>query len=226
VLGHSSPQETVRQLALRLLVLVLSLSVHECAHAWVAHRLGDDTAERQGRLSLSPATHVDIFGTLVVPTVAFLAAGAGFIAWARPTPVNPSRFRRGVDMRRGMALVAVAGPLSNVLLAAVAAGLVSLVAHSNPLLLARAGEPSGVGALLWAMFELNVGLAIFNLLPIPPLDGSRLLPRSFDEVVARIAPFGFLLLIVLLRIDPVRSVLIERPFAMLEGALLTLFRLS
>src|SRR5436305_5193055 len=108
----------VRALALDLLVMVLSLSVHECAHAWVAYRLGDDTAQRQGRLSLSPATHVDPIGSLLIPALNIvLAGGFGFIGWARPTPVTPSRFRPTVPMRTGMALVAAAGPLSNLVLA-------------------------------------------------------------------------------------------------------------
>src|SRR6185295_10540340 len=104
--------------------MVLSLTVHECAHAWVAYRLGDDTAERQGRLSLSPVTHVDPIGSLLIPALNIvLAGGFGFIGWARPTPVTPTRFRATVPMRTGMALVAAAGPFSNLLLALVALGL-------------------------------------------------------------------------------------------------------
>src|SRR5690242_8681998 len=107
--------------------MVLSLSVHECAHAWVAYRLGDDTAERQGRLSLSPVTHVDPVGTLLIPALnLILAGGFGFIGWARPTPVTPSRFRPTVPLRMGMALVAAAGPLSNLLLSVVALGLFAI----------------------------------------------------------------------------------------------------
>src|SRR3954463_6036373 len=101
--------------------MVLSLSVHECAHAWVAYRLGDDTAQKQGRLSLSPVTHIDPIGTLLIPAVSVLFAGGfGFIGWARPTPVTPTRFRPTVPMRTGMALVAAAGPLSNLVLALIA----------------------------------------------------------------------------------------------------------
>src|SRR5690348_16483189 len=120
VSGLSNP-ELIRLLALDLLVMVLSQTVHECAHAWVAQRLGDDTAEREGRISLSPVTHVDPLGTLLIPAMSVLLGGGfGFIGWARPVPVSPERFRRTVHMRSGMALVAAAGPLSNLVLALIA----------------------------------------------------------------------------------------------------------
>lgn len=220
-----SSQDAIRLIALTLVVMVLSLTVHECAHAWVARKLGDDTAERQGRLSLSPVTHIDVLGTLIIPVLGALTGGFAFIGWARPTPVNPARFRRGVNMRSGMALVAAAGPASNIVLASISAAAYSLLEHQHSAVLWSGEHRSGVGALLIALFQINVGLATFNLLPIPPLDGSRLLPRSFDELQARLAPFSFIVLLVVLNVGPLRHVLLEIPRDLLSDAIATVFRL-
>ncbi len=207
--GHAAPQEIVRELALQLLVMVLSLSVHECAHAWAAFRLGDDTAARQGRLSLSPVTHVDPIGTLLIPAVGVLLGGFGFIGWARPTPVNPTRFRKGIGMRWGMAIVAAAGPLSNLLLALLALGGFSLMVRAG---VGVGGHASGPAMFVVTLFYVNVGLAIFNLLPLPPLDGSQLLPRSFDGFKQAVAPYSFLLLMVVINVRTLREPLLEVPF--------------
>lgn len=214
----------VQTLTLSLLVMVFSLTVHECAHAFVAYRLGDDTAARQGRLSLSPITHVDPIGTLLVPALGLYFGGIGFIGWARPVPVTPARFSRKVSMRKGMALVAVAGPLSNLLLAILSLALYAVFDHTGTVLRDGQGQLTAIGTLLGHMARLNIALAIFNLLPIPPLDGSRLLPRSFDGLLARIAPFSFILLIALINAPSVRFYVFDAPYAMVAGALETLFR--
>jgi Zn-dependent protease len=221
VLGHWTTTGLVRALALYLLVMVLSLSVHECAHAWVAWLLGDDTAKRQGRLSLSPVTHVDIWGTLVIPTVSLVMGGIGFIGWARPTPVSPQRFSRRVTMGTGMALVAAAGPISNLLLAVVSLGTIAVLARAGIRLTAARG---GVGTLLTTLFEVNVGLMVFNLLPFPPLDGSRLLPRSTDRLQAAIAPYSFFLLLVILNVPFLCDWLIVTPVDAVARALEALLR--
>jgi Zn-dependent protease len=224
VLGQSLP-DLVRVVALDLLVMVLSLTVHECSHAWVAYRLGDDTAERQGRLSLSPATHVDPIGTLLIPALNIvLAGGFGFIGWARPTPVTPSRFRPTVPMRTGMALVAAAGPVSNLLLALVALGLFAIFRRADVGLWDAAGRQTGVAALLAAMFQINVGLMVFNFLPIPPLDGSRLLPRSMDGLKEAIAPYSFVLLLVIINVAVLREYVVSRPVLLVMKALESLFQ--
>ena len=140
-------------------VLVLSLSIHEWAHAAAASRLGDDTARLAGRLTLNPLSHLDPLGSIALPLL-----GVPF-GWARPVPVEPRRFRSAVPMRRGLALTALAGPVSNLALAGAAAGLRLLVgAHLT----------AAAGMFLDLTVQLNLALAVFNLLPIPPLDGSRI----------------------------------------------------
>lgn len=182
-----------QQLLMRLLMLpvtILSLSVHEWAHAWSAFRLGDDTAAREGRLTLSPLAHIDPVGTILLPL-----CGIPF-GWAKPVPVNPLRFRRDVAMRTGMMITAAAGPFSNLVLALACAVLAGLAVRFqlHPLL-------SGAGAeMLETMIVLNIGLCLFNLLPIPPLDGSRIaekfLPYSLRPHWEQLTRFGgFLLLI-------------------------------
>jgi len=144
---------------------ILSLSVHEFAHAWSAWKLGDDTASRMGRLTLNPMAHIDLLGTIALPLL-----GVPF-GWAKPVPVDPTRFRRDVSMGRGMAITAAAGPVSNVILAALSAVLLGLAFRYAPALVDRG---SGGSFFLVNMVRLNVGLALFNLLPVPPLDGSRI----------------------------------------------------
>jgi Zn-dependent protease len=172
----------------RLLFLIplwLSLSVHEWAHAWMAWRLGDDTARLQGRMTLNPLAHIDPFGTLVLPLM-----GIPF-GWAKPVPINPLRFGRQVSFRMGVLLTAAAGPLSNMVMALGSIGLLALTLYF------RLG-PDGIGAavhsLLQTLVWLNVILAVFNLLPIPPLDGSRvvdaLVPDSLRSAWDRFCQAG------------------------------------
>lgn len=171
-------------------ISILSLSFHEFAHAWSAWRLGDDTAAREGRLTLNPLAHIDLLGTILLPLL-----GVPF-GWAKPVPVNPARFRRDVTMGKGMAITASAGPLSNVLLATVAAVLLGLGLRFAPDLVDR--DSAGRFFLL-AMLQMNVGLALFNLLPVPPLDGSRivawLLPYRLQQQWHQLEAFAPFLLI-------------------------------
>lgn len=169
-----------------LVPLLLSLSVHEWAHAYAAWRLGDDTAAREGRLTLNPLAHIDPLGTILVPLM-----GIPF-GWAKPVPVQPNRFRRDVSMRKGMMITAFAGPLSNVVLALACAIVLGALARFSPELV---GPRAAAGVLLMTGIQLNVALAIFNMLPIPPLDGSRivdgLVPPRLEarwEAVGRYAP--------------------------------------
>jgi len=151
----------------RLLFLplwIISLSIHEYCHAWAASLLGDDTASREGRLTLNPLAHIDVLGTLIAPLLFSFG-------WAKPVPIDPSRFRRDVSMGAGMALSASAGPLSNLILAVLSALAYGIGLRVAPGLVAR----GSLGEMfLLNMLTFNVMLALFNMIPIPPLDGSRI----------------------------------------------------
>ena len=178
-------------------VLLFSLSFHEAAHAWAALRMGDQTAQREGRITLNPIAHIDPLGTLVIPIMQIFFQGIPLIGWAKPTPYNPGNFDRNVSVARGHVVVAGAGPLSNLVLA-VGFSLVLFVA------LRTVGPDMGEApiALLTRGVQINVALGIFNLFPLPPLDGSKVaswgLPRRLGERYDRIfEPFGPWLLLVL-----------------------------
>ena len=180
-----------------LVVLAFSLSFHEMAHAWTAYRLGDPTAYNEGRVSLNPVVHVDPIGTILFPLAGLLFAAAGtrvpLIGWAKPVPFLVRNLSRP---RRDVILIALAGPASNILLAIVIAILWRLLAFVPPVD-QSIGQP--IAMFLVIGIYSNLGLAIFNLLPIPPLDGGRivvgLLPNRLAYRFARIEPFGFFIVI-------------------------------
>ena len=174
------------QIGLLLAVLIASLSFHEAAHAWAADRLGDPTARLLGRLSLNPLVHIDPIGTVLFPLVA-IATGVPLIGWAKPVPVD---VRNLAAPRRDFALVAAAGPASNLVLAAGGAAVFTVL---------RGGDDLGTAAYTVAFFVMmNVLLAVFNLIPVPPLDGGNILlgilPPSLGGVVERLRPYGILVL--------------------------------
>ncbi len=181
---------------------LLSAAVHESAHAWTAFKFGDPTAKLQNRISLNPANHIDIVGTVIIPFVVFLS-GIPIIGWARPTPVNQSNF---ANPRRDGMFVSGAGPVSNLLSVAALAVLWHIAfsfIHKTPQV--EITVAARIALLFCYVFSMgilvNLMLAVFNMLPIHPLDGSGvlegLLPRSWAEAYEKMRPFGFIILIVL-----------------------------
>ena len=191
------PDIDFARISIAFIVLLFSLTVHETAHAWTADRLGDPTARLLGRVSLNPMVHADLIGTIVFPLVAMLG-NVPLIGWAKPVPVNVSRLGRG---RRDYVLVAAAGPASNLLIAAAASVALGLFTVS-PQTLGEANVSAPLAALLVQAMIVNVFLAVFNMLPIPPLDGgnvlSGLLPSHLARTFDQLRPYGFILLYVLL----------------------------
>lgn len=194
------------------LVLLLwpSLTVHEYAHAYAAARLGDPTGAREGRLTLNPLAHVDPVGTFLLPLL-----GVPF-GWAKPVPINPKLFRRDVDRGRGVAITAAAGPAANVALGAVAAiGCGAAFAF---------GAPGWLTGLLMSLVAMNLHLAAFNLLPLVPLDGSRIAdhftPRALAAAYAAVRDQTLVALIVILAVLPRVGVNVFAPIDFLGAALI------
>lgn len=187
-----------------ILVLLFSLTVHESAHALAALRLGDDTAKQLGRVSLNPLVHIDPIGTVLVPLVMALIPGGLMFGWAKPVPVNTFRLRNPM---RDHAIIAAAGPVSNLLLAVVFAVLLGLLAGVTHLRLQSGATDLGEAAsFLRLLFQygilLNILLALFNLIPLPPLDGGWIMMASLRgelaRAYARLRPFGFVIVLLLM----------------------------
>lgn len=207
----------IGQLAVILPVLLLSLTIHETAHAVTADWYGDPTARRLGRISLNPAAHVDPVGTVILPLAGILAGGFVF-GWARPVPVDPANLRRP---RRDFLVIAAAGPASNVVLAIGASWLLGAVPDG---LGASGGWAGALAAFAFATLQLNLLLAVFNMIPVPPLDGGNvlagLLPAALAESFDRLVrPYGFLILLVLMATGGLYR-LIGPPLSLLMGWLL------
>ena len=208
------PDIDFAQVVLVFIVLLFSLTIHEMAHAWTADRLGDPTARLLGRVSFNPVVHADLIGTVVFPLLAMIG-GVPLIGWAKPVPVNVENLRHH---RRDYVLVAAAGPASNLVLAVIAALLLKLIPVS-PVTLGQANVTVPIASMLSRALYINVLLAVFNMIPIPPLDGGNvvggLLPRPlayrFDSLIR---PYGFILLYALMLTRGL-DYLIGRPSSML-----------
>jgi Zn-dependent protease len=192
------PDINAAQVFIAFTVLLFSLTVHEMAHAWTADRLGDDTARRLGRVSFNPIVHADPIGTVVFPLLA-LIGNVPLIGWAKPVPVNVRRLRNG---RRDYVAVAAAGPLSNLAIAFAAASILAVFPPVSPVMLGEPNVTAPLAMLLSRAVQLNLLLAVFNMLPIPPLDGgnvlSGLLPSHLAAAFDRLRPYGFFVLYALL----------------------------
>ena len=189
------PSFDIAQILIAFAVLLLSLTVHEAAHAFTADRLGDPTARLLGRVSLNPAVHVDPIGTILFPLIA-LATRLPVIGWAKPVPVNGRNLRH---FRRDFMLIAAAGPASNLGLAVLAA----LAWRALSMEAAAVQGSSHLGVMgIWYALQINVLLAVFNMIPVPPLDGGNvlagLLPPPVAQQYDRLRPYGFLLLYALM----------------------------
>jgi Zn-dependent protease len=204
--------------------VLIAVILHEIAHGYVAYRLGDSTAAEAGRLTLNPIAHIDLFGTILMPLLLVISGAPFLFGYAKPVPVNFSNLRHP---RRDMVLVALAGPGTNLLLA----GLAALALHFFLLPAAQAATDGGAATiglhvailLMYSFVLMNVGLAVFNMLPLPPLDGGRvatgLLPRTPALALARLEPYG-MLIILLLVMSGKLSVLLQPVTSFLLNALL------
>ncbi|MBW7962245.1 site-2 protease family protein [Bradyrhizobium sp. BR 10261] len=184
-------------LSVWVLPVLLAITFHEAAHGFVAHRLGDDTAWQLGRVSFNPIRHIDPFGTLILPAMLLFAHSPFLFGYAKPVPVN---FRKLNNPKLDMVWVALAGPATNILLALVA----GIAAHALPLV--PASTARWIADNLDNTITINAVLAVFNMMPIPPLDGGRvavgLLPRPLALPLSRLEPFGMMILIALLILLP------------------------
>lgn len=175
-------------------ILIFSVVIHEMAHGWVALKCGDTTARDLGRLTLNPVPHIDLFGSIIVPLFSILATGRVFIAWAKPVPVNPANFS---SFKRDDTLVTIAGPISNLLIALLCSLMVIVLYYLDSNLIYQ--DPYQGNQFLYYIYmmfstgiTLNVALAVFNMLPIPPLDGSHVLANLLpDDLAYRFRQIGF-----------------------------------
>jgi Zn-dependent protease len=207
-----NPEELIPRLVIYMVVLLLAISAHEAAHAWMSWKFGDDTARLLGRVTLNPASHTDPIGTLLIPIVGFIFGSYGqsipLIGWGKPTPVNPLRWRNK-DLANVM--VSLAGIMANILIASIGFLILKII-------LMRGGPeiiPESIREPVWLfltfLLTMNVSLAVFNLLPFPPLDGSKVLetflPPSMQPLLEMMEQYGYIILMILIYVGFFRAVI-------------------
>jgi Zn-dependent protease len=211
------PSDLVGQLIIYIVVLLLAISAHEAAHAWMSHKFGDDTAYLLGRVTLNPVAHTDPIGTLLIPIVGFIGSvGMGvfvpLIGWGKPTPVNPLRWRNK-DLANIM--VSLAGIMANLLLALIGFVAFKVCLHTGMIGLGTVGQfgtlEEPVSVLLDRVLMMNLSLAVFNLLPVPPLDGSKILysilPASAEPTLEAMERFSYIILIGLMYLGVISAII-------------------
>lgn len=216
--------DQLTRIAIYAIPVIIAITLHEAAHGYVARHYGDDTAEKAGRVTLNPLKHIDLFGTILLPAF-LLFTKAGFLfGWAKPVPVNFSALRHP---KRDMIWVAAAGPAMNILLA-----LLSVIGLAI-LLFAGKGAPGWLPALLWSSVQINLVLAVLNLWPIPPLDGSKiavgLLPPVLAVPLWRASRYGMVFLVAIFIAAPLLGIdvfgwMIGKPVAFIERGILGVLR--
>jgi Zn-dependent protease len=192
----------IPQIIISLFVVLFAITIHEASHGWAAYKMGDPTAYAMGRVTLNPIAHIDPIGTILLPLI-LVVMGAPPFGWAKPVPVNPMNLR---DPRRDNLIISAAGPLSNFSVAFIAFLGIKLFKIINPSLFYTyrgfSGPAEGIFMILYLTIVINVILAVFNLIPIPPLDGSGVLMGLISDEAAekyeQIRPYGFFILIVLI----------------------------
>lgn len=217
--------ELIGRLLIFLVVLLLAVSAHEAAHAWMSSRYGDDTARMLGRVTLNPMSHTDPVGTVLIPIMGFIfgAIGGGLasiplIGWGKPTPVNP---RNWTNYKTANVMVSIAGILANLLIAIIALVTIKVLMAAGTITIYDAvGQTQNpIGILLNMLLFLNVSLAFFNLLPFPPLDGSKILstflPTSWQPVLDIFEQYGFMILLVLMYMGVIRVLMYPIQIAVL-----------
>ena len=229
-MGDINLIELVSNLIIYMVVLLLAISAHEAAHAWMSYKYGDDTAFMLGRVTLNPVAHTDPVGTLLLPIISFVFGAVGgalgsipLIGWGKPTPVNPSKWAK---YKQANVMVSIAGILANILLAVIGFTIFKILLSYE--ILNAANTEQGFGkilvTLLGNMVFLNISLAIFNLLPFPPLDGSKVLstflPASFQPFFDLMEQFGFIILMALIYLGVI-SVIMTPVFRLVQYLLLT-----
>lgn len=213
IMGGFDIADFASKLIIYMIVWLFAVSAHEAAHAWMSYKYGDDTAYLLGRVTLNPIPHIDPIGTLILPIIGFLlsyspaAAGVPLIMWGKPTPVNPLRWRK---KDQANVMVSLAGIATNLIIATVVSVIIRVLNSYGLITREPTGIMAPVSIFLFATVYLNVGLAIFNLLPFPPLDGSKalqsFLPKSFEPFFEMLETYGFLILLVLMQVGVIRFI--------------------